>query len=529
MEDGATVPIFYEGRLPELRIIGQHLDRVFDRVFADRSEDEREAIKKKYATEAAIAAAPRRVESIVMDLIKHYQTHIEPNGFKAQVVGVSREAAVLYKESLDKFHAPESAVIISGSHNDPAHIAKWTLRKEIQIKLIERFKDPSDPLSIIVVCDRLLTGFDAPANQVMYLDSPLREHNLLQAIARVNRQAEGKTYGLLVDYWGVSENLREALSIFSSTDVKGSMTPKSDELPRLQTRHNAAMRFFAKVHDKDDLHACVSVLDPEDLRAEFDLAFRRFAKSMDMLLPDPRALAYKDDMKWLGKIRQAAKAKFHDDQLDISDCGAKVRQLIEDAVQVDDIAILVKAVPLFSAEFDEQLDALTSDEAKASQMEHAIRHEIHVKIEENPAFYTSLRQRLEEIIALRKQNRIDDAEQLKLFAEEVLAPMEAREQVAADLGLSDQAYAIKGVLDGARPMPMAAEDAGEGYSPNTDLASLVDEAIEPLLKIKGWHEKDDVKRQMRKKIKRQLRAAGSSNEEAGLIAASIVRLAEARR
>ena len=119
--------------------------------------------------------------------------------------------------------------------------------------------------SILIVCDMLLTGFDAPIEQVMYLDSPLKEHTLLQAIARVNRTADHKDYGLIIDYWGVSEALQEALAVFSPSDIKGAMEPKTDELPRLQTRHAVAMHFFNAVKDKGDLEQCVAVLEPEDV------------------------------------------------------------------------------------------------------------------------------------------------------------------------------------------------------------------------------------------------------------------------
>ena len=144
------------------------------------------------------------------------------------------------------------------------------------------------------------------------------------------------------------------------------------------------MRFFQSVADTDDLDACVRVLEPEDVRAEFDLAFRRFSQSMDMLLPDQRALAYHADLRWLGKIRGTARARYRDDRLDLSGCGEKVRQLIAEAVAADGVEILVKEVQLFSPEFDEKVEALQSDEAKASEMEHAIRHEISVRVEENP-------------------------------------------------------------------------------------------------------------------------------------------------
>ena len=213
VRDGATVPIFYEGRLPELRIIGQTIDQVFDRVFADRSDEERAAIRQRYATEQAIRRRPAPHRG---DLPGPSSTtspgSSSPNRFKAQVVAASRHDAVTFKETLDRLNAPESAVIMSAGHNDEERLARRHLAREQQDRLIERFKDRGDPLSILVVCDMLLTGFDAPVEQVMYLDAPLREHGLLQAIARVNRPCgEEKTYGLVVDYRGVSAKLQEAL------------------------------------------------------------------------------------------------------------------------------------------------------------------------------------------------------------------------------------------------------------------------------------------------------------------------------
>ena len=268
VQDKATVPIFYESRLPDLQIIGKTLDQVFEHVFADRTEDERAAIKQRFATEQAIAGAPRRIETICLDLIDHFTKFIAPNRFKAQVVATSRDAAVTYKETLDRLNGPESVVVMSAGHNDEERLAKWHLRKDQQEQAIDRFKDRDDPLSILVVCDMLLTGFDAPVEQVMYLDQPLKEHGLLQAIARVNRPlGDEKTYGLVVDYWGVSARLQDALAIFSTTDVQGALAPNVDELPRLQTRHAAAMKFFQSVADTNDLNACVRVLEPEDVRA----------------------------------------------------------------------------------------------------------------------------------------------------------------------------------------------------------------------------------------------------------------------
>ncbi len=527
VQDGATVPIFYESRLPDLQIIGKTLDQVFDHVFADRTEDERAAIRQRFATEQAIAGAPRRIEAICLDLIEHFTKFIAPNRFKAQVVATSRDAAVTYKETLDRLNGPESVVVMSADHNDEARLARWHLRKEKQERAIDRFKDRNDPLSILVVCDMLLTGFDAPVEQVMYLDQPLKEHGLLQAIARVNRPlGDEKTYGLVVDYWGVSAKLQDALAIFSTTDVQGALTPNVDELPRLQSRHAAAMKFFQPVADTNDLDACVRVLEPEDVRAAFDLAFRRFSQSMDMLLPDRRALAYNADLRWLGKIRGAARARYRDDRLDLSGCGEKVRKLIADAVVADGIEILVKEVRLFSQEFDEKVEALATDDAKASEMEHAIRHEINVRVEENPVFYQSLRERLEEIVEQRRQEQLDGAQQLKLLGD-LREELQGEQSQAEDMELDARGFAIYGLLEKQRPRRV--KDRTATYdAANRDLASLLDEAVTPFTDLVDWQQKDDVQRQMRSRIKRQLRAGGIDDETVESLATDIVDLAKVR-
>jgi type I restriction enzyme R subunit len=521
VKDGATVPIFYESRLPELRVIGQTLDKVFDHVFADRSPEERAAIKKKYGTEQAIAEAPRRIEALCLDLIDHYRSAIEPGGFKAQLVTGSRRAAVLYKQTLDRLQGPQSTVIFSSGHKDDAELAAHAVTDTERKKLIEHFQKPGDPLKILIVCDMLITGFDAPIEQVMYLDSSLREHTLLQAIARVNRTADKKKYGLVVDYWGVSDNLQEALAIFAPQDVAQAMTPKVDELPRLQARHAAALRFFAGVKDRKDLDRCVMVLLPEDVRAQFEVAFRRFAQSMDLLLPDPRALDYSADLQWLGMIRQAALTRFRDKTIDISDCGDKVRQLIEAAIVADGVSILVKEVNLFSPDFEERLNAHKSPEARASEMEHAIRHEIHTRIEEDPAFYTSLREQLERIVADYRARRIDAAQQLELQGI-LREQLRKRSQTAQDLGMSETAMALYGLLHGQHAAEGTLDEAKKALSENI-LA-----AVGELVRIVDWTQKDDVQRELRSLIKRNLAATGMVDPARGELALKVMQLLKVR-
>jgi type I restriction enzyme R subunit len=415
-------------------------------------------------------------------------------------VAANRAIAVLYKETLDRLlsyeSAPGSALVMSIGHNDPKRYRDAAVPKERQKAVVEdQFKKKGDPLAILIVCDMLITGFDAPVEQVMYLDSPLREHTLLQAIARVNRIAdETKTYGLIVDYWGVSRNLQDALAAFDPADVANALQPKSEELPRLEARHQTVMRFFHGVC-KSDMEACLKVIEPEDVRAEFDQAFRRFAISLDMVLPDPAALRFTADLRWLADLRAAARNRFRDDTLDLAGCGEKVRQMIEEYVQSSGVRELMEPVSVFSHDFDEAVGRLAGAEAKASEMEHALRHEISVRLEENPVFYRSLKERLEALIEARRRAQIDAAEQLRLFGivrEEMLGAAAKAES----LGMSEEQFAFCNLFDGM----VSAEQARE-------LTGAVLDALKPLAVI-DWPGKEDVQREMRRQVKRLMRVAG---------------------
>jgi len=310
------------------------------------------------------------------------------------------------------------------------------------------------------------------------------------------------------------------------------MTPKSDELPRLQTRHQAAMRFFLRVKDRDDLHACVNVLLPEDVRAEFAEAFRRFAQGLDMILPDPKGLPYTRDFRWLGKIRKAASARFRDPSLDISDCGPKVRKLIEDAIVAEGIQILVQRVSLFTPEFEDKLKALKSDEAKASEMEHAIKNEIHVKLDEDPAYYLSLRQRLEEIIESRKARRIDAAKQLELL-QAIVKDLKGPTEQAGKLGLSSTGFALYGLLHQGKAS-LASDGAAPTYGDKPDeakvaLATILEEAVAPHVGIVDWVSREDVQKDMRRLVKRQLRATHTPEDKLDALAEQVVDLLKRRQ
>lgn len=498
--DEITVPIFYEGRMPELQVSGNSIDTLLKRLFPDYSEEDLDRIKRKYANMEAIAESKPLIREIALDIINHYESYILPNGFKAQVVAVNREAALGYKEVLDELNAPSSEVLISVIPADGSKYRPFRRSRLDEKEIIRRFKEEDDP-KILIVCDKLLAGFDAPVEQVMYLHKPLKEHNLLQAMGRVNRKYYKKDYGLVVDYWGVANELQTALRMYSQEGIVDIVTLdyKKEILPRLQVSHHAAMNFFRGVspqkNEESYKEACVQYLEPEDLRVAFDQRFQLFSRYMDMLLPDPRALDYRKDLKWLGEIRIRARNRYRDDQLSLDGCSEKIKKLIDETIKVEGITQLIEPTSVFSKKFDEEVEKLSTPEAKASEIEHAIKHEISVKIDENPVFYESLRERLQRLINDYRENRINSAEQLKLLRD-ILEELRTPERRAAKLGVD---------TDVAPFYELIAERSEDG-----DEIKSVAKEIYLCLKeftVVDWQQKEDTKRELRRQIKRILRAA----------------------
>jgi len=358
----------------------------------------------------------------------------------------------------------------------------------------------------------LLTGFDAPVEQVMYLDKPLKEHNLLQAIARVNRIYKEKNYGLVVDYYGVFDNLKEALAIFNTRDVENAVTPIRDEKPRLEANYREVMRFFEGVN-MDDLDECKLAFKDENKRARFKQAFKDFSKSMDIVLPDPIAEPYRDDLKKLGKIYRAVRNHYRDDNLNIKGVGSKVKRLIDEHIKASGIKQLNEAVSILDEkEFDQIINETKSKEAKASEMEHAIKEEVSVKMEENPVYYQSLRERLEEIIEKRKNGRLNINEQIKEMGE-IIGDMRSVKTKAEKLGFNQKEYAVYELLlseiereskkDGNEGAKQTVSN-GDDIQVNERIKKLTQKLtseIKEYTEIDLWKEKSEILQKMRKRIK----------------------------
>lgn len=522
VEDGATVPIFYESRLPNLHVKGESLDELFSRTFHEFDEDTREKIKQKYVNDELLLTSPDRMREIALDIVRHYESKILVNGYKAQVVAVSRYAAVEYKKLIDEFAAGqfETAVIFSAGQNDSEEMRKYHISKEEEKNLIARFKKPmdEDKLAMLIVCDKLLTGFDAPIEQVMYLDKPLKEHNLLQAIARTNRKYDAnKTYGLIVDYFGVSRFLDEALEIFSANDVKGALQSIDDEMPRLEQRHRAALRYFDGVKPTD-LEGSILRLTDEDVRADFDIAYKRFAQSMDKVLPSPKAERFMGDLKRLGAIRQLAKSRFSiDDGMDISECGEKVRRLVQNYLYTEGIDVR-DPVSILDVSFKEEIEKNVKPETKAAQMEHAIKKEISIRLDEDEVFYTSLKEKIEQLIEKYKERQLTIHELLEKLEE-------ARESIVTKVSGKTES-GLTSLQEPYYNKLLEVHEEKEEYNLKqiaVDVQEFIEETVTP---ISDWSAKTDFKRKLTADLKVKLLQEKMSMSDASMLTGYFMALAE---
>ncbi|MEF8715001.1 MAG: HsdR family type I site-specific deoxyribonuclease, partial [Accumulibacter sp.] len=484
--DGATVPVLYEGRTANGAIKdGASLDELFEDLFRSHTPEELEAIKKKYATKGHVFDAPALIADKARDILRHYVTNILPNGYKAQVVAYSRLAAIRYFEALKTARAEllaeaeeliphdkalddealcqrppkvqavvqawryretlariEFAPIISGSNNDDPAWKTWTDGAAHE-QLIKRFKKPlfhadaakTDPLAFLVVKSMLLTGFDAPIEGVMYLDRPIREAELLQAIARVNRTGFGKRCGIVVDYYGVAQHLKEALAAYADEDVEGALASLKDEMPVLRDRHLRMVDLFRQrgIESLEDTEACVEALGSEKLRAEFAVKLKAFLASLDTVLPRPEGLPYSGDAKRLAYLYARARNRYKDTPVLGKDVGAKVRKLIDDHVISLGIDPKIPPIQLTDAEFDTHLARAANDRARASEMEHAIRSHIRRHTDEDPVLYRKLSERLNDILTALGEQWNEVIAQLQKIIDELKSGKAGAAEATGDL------------------------------------------------------------------------------------------------
>ncbi len=513
VRDKATVPILYEGRKTDWSINEAELDILFDRWFVDLPDEKREKLKSKGLTLATIAKHPERVRLVALDIWEHFKQVCRPDGFKAQIVVVDREAVVLYRMALAAVIATDLmkggmdetdakakadamiACVFSKSQEDNkpsedpdvaavrAELEGWYLDDAAEKEAKKRFKAFGEEPSFLIVCDKLLTGFDAPIEAVMYLDKPLKEHGLLQAIARTNRtcslkRPDGveieKPHGRIVDYIGLTNHLDEALASYRAEDVQNALRDIAvlrNDLKEAHARYARQKRLMG-LDGMDEKAAAYAVgklaaEGREDDWFELQRLTRNFVRVYGDLSPDPAILEFTAEVKWAAAfLRLATQVISKDESLDHRSYTGKIRDMLEEHVHATGLSTTIRLRNITDPKFadDFEVEEKTEEELQVAFVRKSaeLRRVTRELVDKNPAQYGRFSERVLEIIRRFEEGQIAAAEGLRDF-EDLTGGINAEQGAHADLGMDERAFSIMRII--------------ETMAPDTDHASLQAAAI----------------------------------------------------
>jgi type I restriction enzyme R subunit len=430
IRDKATLPLHFEAPEVRLKIDKAAIDEAYKQITGNLSEQDRDDLAKRAAKMAVLVKNPERIRAVVQHIVTHFQQKVEPNGFKAQVVVFDRECCILYKQVMDEMIEPElSAVVMTSAQGDPPEWKQHIRDKDGEEKLLDRFRDPADPLQFVIVTSKLLTGFDAPILQVMYLDKPMKDHNLLQAICRTNRTfGQTKTHGLIVDYIGIFDDVARALD-FDEKAVQ-QVVSNIDELRKaLPVQVQKCIAFFTGVDRTvggyEGLSAAQQRLPNNETRDRFAAEYIVLGTIWEALSPDPCLGPYENDYRWLTQVYESVKPPSGNGKLLWHALGAKTVDLINRNVHVesvrDDIETLVLDAQVLSDILKEADPVKKSREIEIMLVARLRKHL------GNPKFM-ALGERLEKVKERHEQGFLTSLEFLKQILEIAKEVLEAEKE-----------------------------------------------------------------------------------------------------
>ena len=539
--DGATVPIYYTGRKTDWQVDEARIDILFDTWFAELDDDKLNEIKKRGVRIEDLVKHPRRIELIAYDIWTHFKAYARPDGFKAQIVAIDREAVILYKRTLTRMIAddllaeglpPEQALAradamsacvysISQEDHKPSEDAHT---QDIRAALVANYLDADaeklakkafgrkgDDPRFLIVCDKLLTGFDCPIESVMYLDKPLKEHGLLQAIARTNRVSDAKKRnGLIVDYIGVSANLEAALASYRADDVKNAMRDLDDLRSQLRTAH-AAITVLLKplkrvARDRagweKEFNAFANVLGTEDKWFEFKARARSFIALYETLCPDPSVLDFTADLKWIASFLLFGTQRFEKRQaFDQASYSEKIREMLDTHLDATGLSVTVKLRHITDPGFwdDFEAEGKTDEELMTAAIRKTteLRKTVSERIDDSPQQYGKFSERLRQLLERMESAQLGWADKLR-----------AAEELAKDIAAEDEAHVEAGLSPGAFGMMRILANFGAAQQAE-ELAIRVEGLYtDPTTAPKGWWEKDGLRKDLRQKVRSMAHLAG---------------------
>ena len=478
--DAAVVPLLYEGRHVMQNVNQKAVDTMFEAMCQGLTPEQKTDLKRKFASRDELNRLESRLYLIAWDVSQHFSSQWAGTGFKGQLTASGKKEALILKRFLDQFGKVTSEVVISGPQeiegDDGAMVIKeesverfwkammdkYGTEKEYNRQIIGAFKNTDTP-ELIIVVDKLLTGFDAPRNVVLYIARSLKEHTLLQAIARVNRLHTGKDYGYIIDYYGVVTQLHEALELYSALegkfdqeDLEGTLTDLTEELKGLPKLHDALWDLFREVTNKKDEEAFELALEKPERREDFYTKLSKFCRVLRMGLssihwvtatPADMAERYKRDAVFFQKLRASVKIRYAE-EIDYRDYEAQIQKMLTTYVQADEVIQVVDPVNIFERQaFEKEVEKARSPRAKADIIANRTKKTIIEKMEEDPFFYRKFSLLLEQTIADYRQQRISEAQYLAKVKEIMESVRDRRRSnLPSSLDGNDFAQALYGAV-----------------------------------------------------------------------------------
>ena len=540
VEDKAVVPLLYEGRDVEQRVDRQSVDKWFEVITANLTKEQKADLKKKFTTTDQLNKAEQKVKEIALDISIHFRDTWQGTPAKAQLVTQDKLTALLYKKFLDEFGMVTSEVLISGPDtregNEEIDEQNLPLVQQFWKKMMTRhgsedqynknvinaFKSGDEP-EIIIVVDKLLTGFDAPRNTVLYLTRLLRDHTLLQAIARVNRLYDGKDFGYIIDYRGVLGNLNKAfeaygqLEDFDAEDLENTLTDVSEEIDKLPRRHTDLLNLFQDIKNKRDEEQYERLLADEGLRDRFFECLRDFSKSLAMAFsstrfmeqtPDEKVERYRKDLAFFMNLRAAVKRRYAL-TIDFKEYESKIQKLLDTHVSTGNVEKVTNLVNIFDKDaFQKEVEKVEGTASRADMIAHRTKKTIVERMDEDPAFYRKFSEMLEEAIRAFREHRLADRDYLFKVTEIAEGVCNRKDDgIPASLHHLDVAKAFYGILNeaiGLKPGDIRTEEA------LAELAIRIDEIVRAEA-IVNWVTNMDVRNRMQIAIEDDLHDFTSNN------------------
>lgn len=496
LRDGATKPLHFEPRLVELHIDQDAIEKAYQELTRGLTDEDKDKLGKAAAKMAVLVKSPERIRAICADIAQHYQEKVAPNGFGAQVVTFDRESCLLYKQELDKHLPPEVSDVVISVNSGEEQYAPYRRDRDAEEKLLDRFRDPKDPLKILIVTSKLLTGFDAPILQAMYLDKPLRDHTLLQAICRTNRPyGHEKTHGLIVDYLGVFDDVAQALQ-FDEKSVRKSVSNIAELRAKLPEAMQKCLAYFAgcdrSLQGYEGLIAAQECLPTNDRRDAFAADFTVLTRIWEALSPDSILTPHEKDYRWLAQVYESLKPSTGTGRLLWHRLGAKTIELIHENVHVDAVRDDLDTLVL-DAELLEAVLGAPDPSKKAKEITIKLTTRLR-KHAGNPK-YKALAERLEDLKNRHEQGLLVSIDFLKELLE-----------LAKDVvRLERETPAEEEIDQGKAALTQLFEEARNGDTP-VMVRRIVDDIDEIVRQVRfdGWQDTHAGEREVKIALRKTL-------------------------